>query len=62
MKFAFYNSLKPGAQKALKRGTGNYRKYVVDGQHLAVKDKNGRAMDWILIVPNNGPAIKGIPA
>jgi len=52
MKFAYYNSLKPGAKKAFDRGNGTYRKYKVDGKYLST-DK-----ETILIIKNNNPIIR----
>lgn len=57
MMFAHYRSLKPGAKKALKRGTGKYRKYAVDGNYISVLDENGRAITWTLVIKGDGPTI-----
>lgn len=52
MKFVHWISLKPGAKKAVKRGPGKYRKYVVDqvGRVMYIASlKNGRPENWLLI-------------
>ena len=61
MNFAFFDSLKPGAKKAISRGTGKYRKYAVDingsGTYIAAV-KNGRALDWVKVIRNQSRPIK----
>lgn len=61
MRFVFYESLKPAAKRALNKGDGKHGKYAVDGDCIAVL-QNGRAQDWIKVIRNQGPPIKGITA
>jgi hypothetical protein len=58
VKFCFYSSLKESAKRAFKQGDGKHGKYVVDGNHIAVVGKDGRAKDWLLVVRGQGKAIK----
>lgn len=58
MKFCFYLSLKESAKRALRLGDGVHGRYVVDGNHIAVLGKDGRAKDWLLVVKGQGKAIK----
>lgn len=57
MKWVFYRSLNSGAKKAFNRGTGKYRKYVVDRKCIATLDEHGRPKDWVLVVKGVGPTI-----
>ena len=56
----YYKELTSGAQKALKRGDGTYRKFIVDGDHIAALNEYGRAQDWIKIhnIPKRRSSIK----
>lgn len=58
MKFVHYTSLKQEAKKAFDSGDGKHGRYAVDGKHIAALDKNGRAMDWVLVIKSNGPIIE----
>jgi len=56
--FVYYESLSQGAKKAFDRGDGNYRKYIIDGKYIAVKDENGKPIHFTLVIKNNNPIIK----
>ena len=58
-RFCFIKSLKPGARRALERGTGVYRRYAVDGDRIAVI-RDGVVGEWYRVIRTHGPTIREV--